>query len=67
MKEYQLKATAKYHKEHYKQVAIRWDIDFVEQLHAAYKKSGKSLAEYVKDAIKAQMALDATDDANKEA
>ena len=49
---------AAYQRKHYKQVAIRWKIDFVEELNEAAKEAGIPLAQYVKEAIEMRMARD---------
>lgn len=56
--EAQKRAVKKYTEKNYKQVAIRWPIAFVEQLHAAADSSGESLAEYVKRACEQRMGLE---------
>lgn len=56
--ESQLRATAKYHRTHYKQVAIRWPVEFVDMLGSASKESGESLAAYVRKAIEERMERD---------
>lgn len=52
------RANEKYLAKNYKQVAIRWPIAFVDQLHEAVEASGESLAEYVKKACEQRMGLE---------
>lgn len=56
--EKQRAANEKYIAANYKQIAVRWPIEFAEAVKKAAEDSGESLAGYMRRAIEAQMERD---------
>lgn len=61
--EKQRAANEKYIAANYKQIAVRWPIEFANAVKKAAEDSGESLAGYIRRAIEAQMDLDKKSDA----
>lgn len=56
--EKQRAANEKYIAANYKQIAIRWPVEFATAVKQAAEDSGESLAGYMRKAIEAQMVRD---------
>lgn len=54
----QREANEKYIAANYKQIAVRWPVEFAAALKQAAEDSGESLAGYMRRAIEAQMEQD---------